>query len=98
MLEKTDFGLRLEREEYEKRLKALKNRIGPLGFEVYRKEKPVIILMEGPDASGKGGAIKRFTLSIPGASSSGPSALPTATTGSGTIFSGSGKGFPRRAR
>jgi polyphosphate kinase 2 (PPK2 family) len=61
VLEKIDLGLSLERDEYNRRLKELKNRIGPLGFEVYRRQKPVIILLEGPDASGKGGAIKRFT-------------------------------------
>jgi len=61
VLEKIDLDLRLEREEYEKRLKELKNRIGPLGFEIYRRKRPVIILLEGPDASGKGGVIKRFT-------------------------------------
>ncbi len=61
MLEQVDLTLKLERGDYEKRLRKLQNRLGLLGFEVYRKKRPVIVLLEGPDASGKGGAIRRMT-------------------------------------
>jgi polyphosphate kinase 2 (PPK2 family) len=35
-----------------------------LGFEVYRQQRPVVIVFEGWDAAGKGGAIHRITAEI----------------------------------
>jgi len=61
MFDKLDLTLRLERPEYEKQLKKLQNEVHLLGFDVYRKKKPVVLLFEGVDAGGKGGAIKRLT-------------------------------------
>jgi polyphosphate kinase 2 (PPK2 family) len=61
VLDKLDLSLRLEKEEYERRLKKLQSQVHLLGFEVYQKKRPVIILYEGPDASGKGGNIRRVT-------------------------------------
>lgn len=61
MLDTLDLGLQLERKDYEKRRDELQNRLHLLGFEVYQQKRPVMIVFEGWDASGKGGAIKRLT-------------------------------------
>ncbi len=61
MLETLNLGLKLGRKEYEKKRDELQNRLHLLGFEVYQQKRPVMIVFEGWDASGKGGAIKRLT-------------------------------------
>ncbi len=61
MLELLDLTLRQEKPEYDRQLKRLQNKVALLGYEVYRQQKPVVIVFEGADASGKGGTIKRLT-------------------------------------
>ena len=61
MLERLDLTQALEREEYNKQLKALQAELHELAFEVYAQKRPVVIVYEGMDASGKGGTIKRLT-------------------------------------
>jgi AMP-polyphosphate phosphotransferase len=61
MLEKVDFSLKIEPEVYERKIVRLQNKLHLLAFEVYRQKRPVMILFEGWDAAGKGGAIKRLT-------------------------------------
>jgi polyphosphate kinase 2 (PPK2 family) len=63
-LEKIDLSLRLDRDEYERRVIKAQRRIlqlrlalgGQLGGE--RVGPGILVIMEGPDAAGKGGAIK----------------------------------------
>ena len=63
-LEKVDLTLRLDREEYDKRLAQLQRRMLQLRLSIgghLDASAPgpgVLVVMEGPDASGKGGAIK----------------------------------------
>jgi AMP-polyphosphate phosphotransferase len=45
---------------YEKELSRLGNKLHELHYETYKKKIPVLILFEGWDAAGKGGAIKRL--------------------------------------
>ena len=52
-------GKELSDEEYRKRLKELKKKLGKLCNKLYRKGIPLIIAYEGWDAAGKGGNIKR---------------------------------------
>ena len=47
-------------DKYEKDLERLENRLHELHYETYKKKIPVLILFEGWDAAGKGGAIKRL--------------------------------------
>lgn len=47
-------------DKYEKELEHLGNRLHELHYETYKKKIPVLILFEGWDAAGKGGAIKRL--------------------------------------
>jgi len=61
MLEKVNLKLRLTREEYDRQLTRLQNELHLLGYQVYLQGRPVIIIFEGWDAAGKGGAIKRLT-------------------------------------
>jgi len=61
MLETVDLTKSLSPEEYKVRLTQLQVRLGQLGFQVYKQQRPVIIAFEGWDAAGKGGAIKRVT-------------------------------------
>lgn len=61
MLERLNLDLRLTREQYESQLEPLQNQLHLLGYQVYVRRRPVVIVCEGWDASGKGGAIKRLT-------------------------------------
>ncbi len=48
-------------EDYKEKLDNLQKDLAKLEFKLYRKRKSVVILMEGWDAAGKGGSIKRLT-------------------------------------
>lgn len=61
MLERLDLTLALENAEYSKQLKVLQVELHDLAFQVYTQKRPVVIVFEGMDASGKGGTIKRLT-------------------------------------
>jgi polyphosphate kinase 2 (PPK2 family) len=61
MLELIDLKQKLSRAEYEKEKNTLQNQLHLLAYEVYTQKRPVIVLFEGWDAAGKGGAIKRLT-------------------------------------
>jgi polyphosphate kinase 2 (PPK2 family) len=61
MLERLDLTLATEHDEYDKQLKALQAELHALAFQVYVQKRPVVIVFEGMDASGKGGTIKRLT-------------------------------------
>jgi len=64
VFDRLDLKLRLKRSVYERELKGLQNRLHLLGYQVYLKRRPVVIVFEGPDAAGKGGAIKRLTQNL----------------------------------
>ena len=61
MLERLDLALAMENAEYNKQLKVLQAELHELAFQVYTQKRPVVIVFEGMDASGKGGTIKRLT-------------------------------------
>ncbi len=61
MLDTIDLGLSLEEDEYEKKLVKYQVALNALAFQVYQQQRPVIIIFEGWDAAGKGGAIRRVT-------------------------------------
>jgi polyphosphate:AMP phosphotransferase len=60
-LARVDHGLALTREVYKRRLAAAQKKLRGLEFESYRQRRPVVIVFEGWDAAGKGGAIRRLT-------------------------------------
>jgi polyphosphate kinase 2 (PPK2 family) len=51
----------MDEETYKKELVLNQVALSQLGFQVYVQQRPVIILFEGWDAAGKGGAIKRMS-------------------------------------
>ncbi len=61
ILAKVDLSLSYTKEEYQKKLKNLQDRMELLHGEIYRRRIPVVLGFEGWDAGGKGGAIKRLT-------------------------------------
>lgn len=61
MLETVDLTLALDEEEYQQSLVRYQVALHSLGYQVYVQQRPVVIVFEGWDASGKGGAIKRTT-------------------------------------
>ena len=61
MLEKIDLEQQLSREEYDAELKPLQIRLLALEHELYERKRSMVLVFEGWDAAGKGGAIKRLT-------------------------------------
>lgn len=61
VLDGVDVGLSLTKEDYKKRLTELQKELTRLQNEMYLKRIPVVVALEGWDAAGKGGAIKRLT-------------------------------------
>jgi len=61
MLETVDLTRTLDRDAYVRELTRRQIQLRELGYQVYLKKRPVVIVFEGWDAAGKGGAIKRIT-------------------------------------
>ena len=61
MLETLDLTQKLDREAYVREVTRCQVQLRELGYQVYLRKRPVIIALEGWDAAGKGGAIKRIT-------------------------------------
>jgi polyphosphate kinase 2 (PPK2 family) len=64
MLSTVDLTLTLEEEEYKRLLIKYQIALNKLAYQVYVQQRPVIMVFEGWDASGKGGAIRRVTEKI----------------------------------
>ncbi|TGL18972.1 UDP-galactose-lipid carrier transferase [Leptospira yanagawae] len=63
-LKQLDLNISIPSDEYQIQMKGLKNKIRDLTFLTKAKNKPVLIVFEGWDAAGKGGAIRRLTSEI----------------------------------
>lgn len=61
MLETLDLDKSLTRAEYVLQITRRQIQLRELGYQVYLQKRPVVIVFEGWDAAGKGGAIKRIT-------------------------------------
>lgn len=61
MLETLDLTRTLDREAYVREVTRRQIQLRELGYQVYLQKRPVVMLFEGWDAAGKGGAIKRIT-------------------------------------
>jgi polyphosphate kinase 2 (PPK2 family) len=61
MLETLDLTKTLDRESYVREVTRRQIQLRELGYQVYVRKRPVVMLFEGWDAAGKGGAIKRVT-------------------------------------
>ena len=60
-LAKVDLSLKLKESDYKKRLRAAQIQLRQLQLKIHQARLPVLLLFEGWDAAGKGGAIKRLT-------------------------------------
>jgi len=61
MLDKIDLNKKLTSQDYNKDLDPLQEKLMALEHELYVKQRCLIVVFEGWDAAGKGGAIKRLT-------------------------------------
>ncbi len=61
ILSQVDLSLRLSEAEYLEQLVRYQNALGELGYQAYVQKRLVLMVFEGWDAGGKGGAIKRLT-------------------------------------
>ena len=61
MLETLDLTRKLDREDYVREVTRRQIELRELGYQVYLQKRPVVMVFEGWDAAGKGGAIKRVT-------------------------------------
>jgi polyphosphate kinase 2 (PPK2 family) len=61
ILSQVNLTLTLTDEEYNRQLVRYQVALGQLGYQVYVQKRPVVMVFEGWDAAGKGGAIKRLT-------------------------------------
>ncbi|MCC7155247.1 MAG: hypothetical protein IT161_11785 [Bryobacterales bacterium] len=61
MLETLNLGAVMDRKEYARQLARRQIQLRELGYQVYLQKRPVVLVFEGWDAAGKGGAIKRIT-------------------------------------
>jgi polyphosphate:AMP phosphotransferase len=59
ILDTLDFATRVAKVDYEHRIPELQARLNRLANKLERKHRSAIFLFEGPDAAGKGGAIRR---------------------------------------
>jgi polyphosphate:AMP phosphotransferase len=64
ILDRVDLASRMEDEAYEAELRALSETLGRLGRDAYRAQRSAVIVFEGWDAAGKGGAIRRLTAAL----------------------------------
>jgi polyphosphate:AMP phosphotransferase len=60
-LAEVDLSLALTKEKYQEQLKAAQLELLKLQHKIHKQQVPVLVLFEGWDAAGKGGAIKRLT-------------------------------------
>ncbi|MGM0552516.1 MAG: polyphosphate:AMP phosphotransferase [Pseudomonadota bacterium] len=60
ILDQVDLHQQLDRAQYKKAKKALDPRINRLGWLGFEARHPVVVVFEGSDAGGKGGAIRRL--------------------------------------
>ncbi|AHF03760.1 polyphosphate-dependent AMP kinase [Marichromatium purpuratum 984] len=64
LLDQLDLSLALERDPYKAELKRLQNEINELAWRAYSQKRSTVLVFEGVDAGGKGGAIRRITNAI----------------------------------
>ncbi|GAB4528203.1 MAG: hypothetical protein Fur0018_14190 [Anaerolineales bacterium] len=61
MLDQVDLSLALDEETYKRELLRYQLALHTLGYQAYVQQCPIVLVFEGWDAAGKGGAIKRVT-------------------------------------
>ncbi|MGI9304000.1 MAG: polyphosphate:AMP phosphotransferase, partial [Gammaproteobacteria bacterium] len=60
MLDKVDLDQALSPQEYQQALDKYQGRLGELAWQAYKKKRATVLVFQGWDAAGKGGAIRRL--------------------------------------
>ena len=60
-LSSADLDKEIEQSDYKEQLDYYQKKLSYLGYKLYKKRRPVVIVYEGWDAAGKGGNIRRLT-------------------------------------
>jgi polyphosphate:AMP phosphotransferase len=64
VLDQLDLIQSLSREIYKHELRKLQDELNDLCWDAYKQKRSIVLVFEGMDAGGKGGAIRRFTSAI----------------------------------
>lgn len=64
LLDRLDLSRTLSREQYKTELKRLQTEINELAWSAYKHKRTTVLVFEGVDAGGKGGAIRRITQAV----------------------------------
>jgi len=64
LIDRVDLTQTIERDDYRKRLKLLQEELNDLAWRAYTKKVSTVLVFEGVDAAGKGGAIRRVTEAV----------------------------------
>jgi polyphosphate:AMP phosphotransferase len=64
VLDQLDLTQLLGREIYKHELRKLQDELNDLCWDAYKRKRSIVLVFEGMDAGGKGGAIRRFTSAI----------------------------------
>ncbi len=64
VFDKLDLSQKVRKNDYFKRLDKVQARLGELGRKAYEQGQSTVLVFEGPDASGKGGSIRRTVWSL----------------------------------
>lgn len=61
IIKRLDLSQKLDKDDYEKKLAKYQSKLGQLSRRLYECKHSMTLVFEGPDAAGKGGAIRRLT-------------------------------------
>jgi polyphosphate:AMP phosphotransferase len=64
LLDQLDMSQTLERDRYKTELKRLQSELNELAWTAYKNKRTTVLVFEGVDAGGKGGAIRRITSAV----------------------------------
>jgi polyphosphate:AMP phosphotransferase len=64
VLNSLDMGQTLDKKEYQQQLREYQARLNLLSRKALKKKVSTILVLEGPDAGGKGGAVRRITAAL----------------------------------
>lgn len=64
LLDQLDLSRALDRADYKSELKRLQAELNELAWMAYNRKRSIVLVFEGVDAGGKGGAIRRITRAI----------------------------------
>jgi polyphosphate:AMP phosphotransferase len=64
LIDRVDLTQTIERKTYKRRLRELQTELNELAWRAYQQEISTVLVFEGVDAAGKGGAIRRLTSAV----------------------------------